>query len=479
MPPTYKYFDGGEWKYSANKETMEVVSPVDNQTLGKIPKLTKSEIDGGITYLSDKKKMWTETPVAERVKIIRLAADILRHHEHFFTSLIIREIGKPYHEAKDEVVRSADMMDYFGNEAINLKGEEIESSMYPGYNSDKIAFVERVPLGIILAISPFNYPLNLAVSKIAPALITGNLVVFKPATQGALTGFHLTEVLRLAGLPDGIIFTVTGDKEAVSFLISHKEINQIAFTGSSETGESLAKQSGMVPLLFECGGNNAAIILPDANLHNTATELVSGAFSYSGQRCTAIKYVLAYDTVIEKLIPILVKKTQEKIKMGDPRNQNNNFGPLISAGAADTVEKRIYLAKISGAGIITGGKREGNYLEPTIIDHAKPNMEIVAVETFGPILSFIRIRSMRDAIDIINQSKYGLQTSIFTEDEGAGIKLSRQLNVGSVQINGKPQRGPDHFPFTGVKASGTGVQGVGYTMKAMTRPKATVLNKPG
>src|SRR4030042_6998677 len=137
IPPTYKYFDGGEWKYSANKETMEVVSPVDNQTLGKIPKLTKSEIDGGITYLSDKKKMWTETPVAERVKIIRLAADILRHHEHFFTSLIIREIGKPYHEAKDEVVRSADMMDYFGNEAINLKGEEIESSMYPGYNSDK------------------------------------------------------------------------------------------------------------------------------------------------------------------------------------------------------------------------------------------------------------------------------------------------------------------------------------------------------
>lgn len=478
-PPTYNFFDGEKWTASTSGKTVDVTSPINGNIIGRIQLVTFSEIDRAIMKARQAQKNWQAIPMIQRGKILHLAADWIRHHEYYLTTLLIKEIGKTTAEAKDEILRSADMIDYFANEGLNLRGEELSGEVFPGYDQTKMAIIERVPLGVILAIAPFNYPVNLSVSKITPALITGNSIVFKPPTQGAISSLYLTEIFRIAGVPDGTIVTLTGGGSDIGdYLCTHPQVDMVTFTGSSLVGKHIAEKIGMIPILFECGGNNPAIILPDADMEATAAEIVKGAFSYSGQRCTAIKYVLGLDPTIDKVLPKVVERTKELIKMGDPRIPENNLGPVISDAAADEIEKRILLAKAQEARIVYGGKREGKYIEPTILDNVRPSMEIIHTETFGPVVSFVRIKSIDEALTIINDSSYGLQASIFTSDEGAGINLAKKINVGTVQINSKPQRGPDHFPFLGIKESGAGVQGVRYTLEAMTRLKPIVLNKP-
>jgi len=478
-PPTYKYFCDGEWLTAKSGKTITIFSPVTDEPLAKIQSLTKEEIDEAVEAAYWAQMAWQKTSIEKRARILHLAADWLREHGSYMAKMLVMEIGKTVAEAEDEVLRTADLIDYFAEEGRNLRGETLESDSFPGYEKGKTAIVGRVPLGVILAISPFNYPINLSASKIAPALVTGNAVVFKPPTQGRISALHLVEIFRRAGLPAGILNTVTGTgSEIGDYLVAHPKISLISFTGSSLVGEKIARKVGMIPLLFECGGNNPAIVLDDADPELASGEIVKGAFAYSGQRCTAVKYVLGLETVIDKLKPKLLDQLGKLVKLGDPREKSTKLvGPLINKEAAETVENRIIKAKVAGAEIVCGGKRNGLYFEPTILDQVKPYWEIVKVETFGPVLSLIRVKNINEAVNIINSSLYGLQASIFTKDEGTGIRLGQRLNVGTVQINGRPQRGPDHFPFLGIKGSGIGVQGVRYTLEAMTRPKVVVLNK--
>lgn len=479
LPPTYNFFNGEQWVSSVSGRTADIISPVDGKLMGRIQQVTFSEIDKVIEKAIIAQKEWKRIPMITRAKYLHLAADWIREHEQQLTALLIQEIGKTHAEAKDEILRSADMISYFANGALSLTGEQLSGDAFPGYDQTKMAIIERVPLGVIVAIAPFNYPVNLSVSKIAPALITGNAVIFKPPTYGSISSLYLTEIFRNVGLPQGLLSTVTGSGEAIGdYLVTHPKINMVTFTGSSAVGKHIAQEIGMIPILFECGGNNPALVLPDADMQATATDIVKGAFSYSGQRCTAIKYVLGLPPTIDELLPLVVKRTQELMQMGDPRDEENNLGPVITQEAATEIEKRILQAKAAGAKLEYGGKCKGRYIEPTILSAVRPSMELIHTETFGPVVGFMKVDAIHQAIDIINSSNYGLQASIFTTDEGAGIKLAQLLDVGTVQINSKPQRGPDHFPFLGVKASGIGVQGIRYTLESMTRPKPIVLNKP-
>ncbi|MBI2617681.1 aldehyde dehydrogenase family protein [Candidatus Gottesmanbacteria bacterium] len=478
-PPTYKYFDGEAWKVSLSGKTSDIISPIDGKVLGKVQQVTFVEIDRAIERAKKAQEEWARVPMIKRTKPLHLAADWIREHEKFLTRLLIQEIGKTYEEAKDEILRSADMIDHFCHEALHLAGEELSGDAFPGYDQTKMAIVERVPLGVVVAISPFNYPVNLSVSKIVPALLTGNTCVFKPPTYGSISAVHLTEIFRIAGVPDGVLVTITGEGSTIGdYLVTHKEIAMVTYTGSSEVGRSIATKIGMIPLLFECGGNNPALVLPDTDLDATSTEIVKGAFSYSGQRCTAIKYVLGLKPTIQELVPLVIKKTKTMMRIGNPKDERNNFGPVITENAAHEIEKRILEAKAHGAKIVLGGKRDGLFVEPTILTDVKPTMEIVQRETFGPVVSFLEVKSIDEALSIINASEYGLQASIFTKDEGTGIRLAQKIGVGTVQVNSKPQRGPDHFPFLGVKGSGIGVQGIRYSLEAMTRFRSIVLNSP-
>lgn len=290
----------------------------------------------------------------------------------------------------------------------------------------------------------------------------------------------MARIFEKAGVPPGAIGVVTGSGEQIGdMVVGHPMADMVAFTGSSDTGVAIAGKASMKPLLFECGGNNPTVVMPDADMNLVAKELIKGAFAYSGQRCTGIKYVLTTPAIREKLLPMVLELMKTSVHMGDPRSPETKMvGPVISESAAKQIEESIVDAVTNGAKIETGGKRQAAMVEPTVLTGVTPKMRVIAKETFGPVMSFVDITSFDQAIEIINASRYGLQASVFTKDEGSGLVFAKRLIVGTVQINGSPQRGPDHFPFLGIKRSGVGVQGVRYSLEAMSRIRPIVINKP-
>lgn len=479
-PPTYFFFDGTEWKESSTGKSVSVHSPIDQSEVGVITQLSREEIDQVIAVAAKAQTAWEAVPLNKRVTIVHLAADWIRHYEEYLTNLMIREIGKSAGEAKSEIVRTADLIDYYANEAESLRGETLDSDNFPGYEKGKIAIIENIAHGVVLAIAPFNYPVNLSASKIAPALLMGNSVVVKPPTMGGISALHLVRIFEKAGVPPGVITAVTGSGDTIGdYLVSHAGISMVAFTGSSDTGRAIAGKASMKPLLFECGGNNPVVVMPDADIGVAAKEIIKGAFAYSGQRCTGIKYVLTTNTVREELLKRILSLMPESVKAGDPRSPETKLvGPVISEDAAVRIEEVINKSVEMGATLITGGARNHAMVDPTILTGVTADMPVIAKETFGPVVSFVDITSFDEAIAIINKSLYGLQASVFTKDEGTGLVFGKKLNVGTVQVNGSPQRGPDHFPFLGVKNSGVGVQGVRHSLLAMSRIRPIVLNKP-
>jgi glyceraldehyde-3-phosphate dehydrogenase (NADP+) len=479
-PPTYFFFDGETWKPSASGKTTAVVSPIDGATVGALQLVTPEEIDAVMDKATAAQPSWEATPLNKRVATMHLAADWIRHFEEYLVGLMTREIGKTEAEAKSEIKRTADLIDYYAQEAQSLRGETLDSDNFPGYEKGKTAIIERVAHGVVLAIAPFNYPVNLSASKIAPALLMGNSVVLKPPTQGGISALHLVRIFEKAGVPKGVMSAPTGGGEAIgNALVGHKKVSMVAFTGSSDTGQAIAGRAAMKPLLFECGGNNPALVLPDADMTLVAREIIKGGFAYSGQRCTGIKYVITTPAVREQLLPIILEQMKTLVKAGDPRSPETKLvGPVISEEAAKKIEQVIKDAVSQGATLVVGGTRVNALLEPTILTGVTPTMQVIAKETFGPVVSFVDVSSMDEAATIVNTSLYGLQASVFTRDEGSGLVIARKLGVGTVQINGSPQRGPDHFPFLGVKGSGVGVQGVRYSLEAMSRLRPIVINSP-
>lgn len=479
-PTNYFFFDGTVWKPSSSGKNVSIISPIDGAVVGTLPLVTKEEIDTVIATANKAQALWEATPLNKRVGIVHLAADWIRHYQEYLMALLIKEIGKSADEAKGEIVRTADLIDYFADEAQSIQGMTLDSDNFPGFEKGRIAMIERVAYGTVLAIAPFNYPVNLTASKIAPSLLMGNSVVIKPPTQGGISATHLVRIFEKAGVPSGVITTLTGTGEVVGdHLVTHPGVSMVAFTGNSDTGVSIAGKAAMKPLLFECGGNNPVVVMPDADLNVAAREIIKGAFAYSGQRCTGIKYVLTTPSIREQLVSLVLNTMPEMVKMGDPRLPDTKLvGPVISEAAAIRIEEAISISVKNGATLVTGGKRNRAMIEPTVLTGVIPSMPIIAKETFGPVVSFVDVASFDEAITIINRSSYGLQASIFTKDEGTGLVFAKKLNVGSVQINGSPQRGPDHFPFLGVKRSGVGVQGVRYSLEAVSRLRPIVLNKP-
>lgn len=307
--------------------------------------------------------------------------------------------------------------------------------------------------------------------------MAGNSVVFKPATQGALSGLLLAKAFKDAGIPDGVLNTITGKGSVIGdYCVEHKDVDFINFTGSSEIGKRISKLSEMTPLLLELGGKDAAIVLGDADLDLTAKNIVAGAFSYSGQRCTAVKRVLVVEAIADKLNEKIVAE-MAKLKVGNPLViKDAQVVPLIDTKSADFVEKLMKDAENKGAKVLFGGNREGNLIEPTLYDNVTLDMDIAWDEPFGPILPIIRVKDKDEAIKIANESEYGLQSSVFTSNINDAFYIAKNLEVGTVQVNNKTERGPDHFPFLGIKSSGMGTQGIKYSIESMSRPKATVIN---
>lgn len=472
--PSYYNYVGKDWLYT-NDKMMDVISPVTGEKIAELQKMDKSEIDLAFASARKATKGWEYLPTSKRAEYLYKAAEILESRKEEIATVMMHEIAKDYKSCMSEVTRTADYIRFSADTAKTISGEGIPGDLFPGYKQDKWSIVSRVPLGVVLAISPFNYPINLSASKIAPALAMGNTVVLKPATQGAMSALHLVQAFVDAGLPEGVLNTVTGrGSEIGDYVVNHGEVDFINFTGSSKVGKSIAKQVEMKPLLMELGGKDAAIVLHDADLDLTAQNIVAGAYSYSGQRCTAVKRILVEDSVADELIAKL-KPLIEEIKVGNPED-GSTVTPLIDQKSADFVMELVNDALAKGADAVVEGRQEKNLVYPYLIDHVTEGMRLAWEEPFGPILPIIRVKDADEAIRIANDSEYGLQSSVFTENMNRAFYVAKRLEVGSVQINNKTERGPDHFPFVGVKSSGIGAQGIRYSIEAMSRLKAIVLN---
>lgn len=475
MQNTYQYYSQGIWKSSESGETIVIQSPYLKKSIGAVQALTQTEVNQCIQSSKEAQKSWANTSIYDRAHYLQAWADELLKMKEELATTVMQEVGKAYQDAVKEVERTADLIRYTVEEAIHLSGESLNGEHFPGGSCSKLAVVERVPLGVILAISPFNYPVNLAAAKLAPALITGNSVIFKPATQGSISGIKMIEALAKTNIPAGVLNLVTGKGSVIGdYLIEHEDIALVTFTGGTSTGEQIAQKAKMIPLVMELGGKDPAIVCEDANLQLASKQIVSGAYSYSGQRCTAIKRVFVHHSVADELVS-LIKSEVEQLSVGSPED-NATIVPLIDDQSADFVQGLIDDALQKGATLVLGNKREGNLIYPTLLDDVTTDMRIAWEEPFGPVLPIIRVSSQEEGIEIANASEYGLQASVFTQHIDKALTIARKLETGSVQINGRTERGPDHLPFIGIKKSGLGIQGVRRSIESMTREKVIILN---
>ena len=465
---TFGNLVNGEWRISRENPPLEVLSPVDGSLVGRLSSMSHTELDEAISAAKAAQKAWAAYPVYRKAQLMYRAADLLEQMAEEISECLVMEIAKDKKSAVSEVKRSADLLRYTADVGKSLHGEAIFGDSFPGGSRDKMSCVTRVPVGTVLAIS-----------KIGPALMGGNTVLLKPATQGAVSALMMVKAMQDAGLPAGVLNTATGLGSVIGdYIVTHKDIQFINFTGSTEVGQHISALTSMTPVIMELGGKDAAIVLEDADLDFAADNIVDGAFSYSGQRCTAVKRILALDTIADELVEKL-KARVERLKTGDPREPGVTVTPLVSTKSADFVESLMRGAIQQGARLVTGGQRTGNLIQPTLLDRVTTEMDVAWVEPFGPVLPIIRVATAGEAVEIANRSEYGLQSSVFTNNLNKAYSIAAQLEVGTVQINNKPERGPDNFPFLGVKSSGMGTQGVRYSIESMTRPKAVTINLTG
>ncbi|MDG9300668.1 NADP-dependent glyceraldehyde-3-phosphate dehydrogenase [Streptococcus pneumoniae] len=469
----YQNLVNGKWKSSEQEIT--IYSPINQEELGTVPAMTQTEADEAMQAARAALPAWRALSAIERAAYLHKTAAILERDKEKIGTILAKEVAKGIKAAIGEVVRTADLIRYAAEEGLRITGQAIEGGGFEAASKNKLAVVRREPVGIVLAIAPFNYPVNLSASKIAPALIAGNVVMFKPPTQGSISGLLLAKAFEEAGIPAGVFNTITGrGSEIGDYIIEHKEVNFINFTGSTPIGERIGRLAGMRPIMLELGGKDAALVLEDADLEHAAKQIVAGAFSYSGQRCTAIKRVIVLESVADKLATLLQEEVS-KLTVGDPFD-NADITPVIDNASADFIWGLIEDAQEKEAQALTPIKREGNLLWPVLFDQVTKDMKVAWEEPFGPVLPIIRVASVEEAIAFANESEFGLQSSVFTNDFKKAFEIAEKLEVGTVHINNKTQRGPDNFPFLGVKGSGAGVQGIKYSIEAMTNVKSIVFD---
>ena len=424
-------------------------------------------------------KSWAKTPLWKRAEYLHKVAGIMRDNAQPIADVLVKEVAKGKSDSYTEAVRSADLISYTAEEGVRFFSESklLTSDAFPGQDRTKICMTAKVPLGVVLCIPPFNYPVNLAVSKIGPALMAGNAVVLKPPTQGSVAGLLMVACFHAAGIPPGVVNVITGrGSEIGDYLTTHPGVNCISFTGG-DTGIDICKKAGMVPIQMELGGKDAAIICADADVAAAAKHIVKGGFSYSGQRCTAVKIVLTVESVADELVS-KVAAGIAKLTVGKPED-DAAITPVISASSADFIEGLVRDAESKGATLVNGPfRREGNLIWPLLIDHITPDMRLAWEEPFGPVVPVMRVSDVDSAISHVNTNRLALQGCVFTRDIDAAIAISDAMETGTVQINSAPARGPDHFPFQGFRDSGIGSQGVQNSLALMTKVKTTVLNLP-
>lgn len=457
-------------------ELLAVVSPWDGHQVASVPTTTPEELEVVLERAVDAFEDYKWVPTWRRYKILDRASRLFEERLETVAMLIAAESAKPLKHARSEAARAVSTFRWAAEEAKRTAGEVIEMHAEEA-GQDRFGWTIREPRGVIAAISPFNFPLNLVAHKVAPALASGNVVVLKPASVTPLTALFLARVLDEAGLPDGALQVVLGSGSTIGGkLVSDPRVKMVTFTGSPAVGRQIARDAAMKRVTLELGSNSATIVDEDADIDLAVDRIIAGGFAFSGQVCISVQRVIVVGGVYDEVLAKLVAGVK-KLKYGDPLDPTTDVSALISRAESERVCSWVREAVEQGAAVLTGGETPDGALLPTVVTDVTRQMKVVHHELFGPVISVLRAKDLCAAIEIANDSDYGLQAGVFTSDLNKALYAARRLEVGGVMINEVPTFRVDHMPYGGVKGSGMGREGLKYAIEEMTEMKMVAIRE--
>jgi acyl-CoA reductase-like NAD-dependent aldehyde dehydrogenase len=463
----------GEWV--APNGTIEVRNPYNDEPVFRVSQAEEAQVTEAIDAAAKAYESWSEAPAHERSRLLHRAVARLEEQREDMARTIALEAGKPIRDARGEVARAIQTFRFAAEGAKTIYGETIPMDAAIG-SERRVGITFRQPIGVIAAISPFNFPLNLVAHKVAPALATANTVVLKPASATPVTALKLGEILIEAGFPPGVINIVVGSGGTVGNpLVASEKVAMVTFTGSPPVGMGIRDRAGMKKVILELGSNSATIVHEDADLAAAARAIAKGAFVYAGQVCISVQRVLVHENVQQKFLSLFLPLVQA-LKVGDPLAEDTDVGPMIDRNAADRGTAWIQEALSRGARALVEGKQEGNLVWPWVLTDVQRDMKIVCEEAFAPVATVQTYRSFDEAISLVNDSQFGLQAGVFTNNLNLAFQAGKRIRTGGVIVNDTSNYRADHMPYGGLKLSGIGREGVRYTMEEMTEIKLVAFN---
>ena len=467
---------GHEWV--DRSDTIEVRDPFDNSLIDTVPSANAEDVQIALATAYAARETAREMTSYERSQVLIKTAAIVADNLEDFARTIAREGSKTINEARGEARRTVNTLTISGEEAKRLTGETIPFDSFPG-GEVRRGYFERVPIGVVLAITPFNDPLNLVAHKLGPAIAGGNAVILKPATVTPLSALKLTEAFVEAGLPAGVLQCLTGHGAVLGdALVSDKRVRMVSFTGGLEAGEHIANRAGLKKIGMELGSNSPVIVWEDADLEWAAETCVSGAFWAAGQNCIGVQRIYIHRNVYDRFRDDFVARTKA-YTIGDKMDEATNMGPMITEAEAERVESWVAEAVELGATLLTGGGRTGALMEPTVLEDVPENATIHHSEVFGPAVNLYPVDDLDEAIAKANSVDFGLHSAGFSNDLTICHRMAEGLDSGSVIINDSTDYRLDSMPFGGVKSSGLGKEGIRFSLAEMTEPKVVCWYLPG
>lgn len=472
--PKEKLFLNGEWVQTEEYTTLK--SPYSGEVLAEIPSATIEDVNKAVHAAYGTKEVLRKMAAHERATILDKMVKLFEERFQEAAEIIALEAGKPITTARGEVARTIQTYKFAAEEAKRIHGETIPLHAAPG-GENRIAYTVREPLGVVAAITPFNFPMNLVAHKVGPAIAAGNPVVLKPASQTPLSAFFLARIAEEAGLPKGALNVVTGRGSVIGdALVQHERVSMVTFTGSPAVGIALRNKAGLKRVTLELGSNSAVIVDEGVPLDKMISRCVTGAFAYQGQVCISLQRVYVHENVYEEFVEKFVEATK-KLKLGDPLDESTDVSALISPGDVERASTWIQEAVDNGAVVAVGGTSTDNVLHPTVLLNVSNESKVSCQEVFAPIVLINKVSSVDEAIGYVNDSQFGLQAGIYTENIHTALHAADHLHVGGVLINDIPTFRVDHMPYGGVKDSGTGREGLKYAIEEMTELKLVIFNR--
>jgi glyceraldehyde-3-phosphate dehydrogenase (NADP+) len=467
---------GGRWRPSASGRTEDITSPYDGTVVGTVPRAALDDVEAAVAAAVAGAHTWRRTPAHERMGILLRAAALVDERAAGIAATINAENGKTIAEARTEAGRSGETIRLAAFEGTQLYGDTLPLDAHPGTGLDKVGFTVRQPCGIVLAITPFNYPALLVLHKVAPALAAGNAVILKPAETTPLTALALAACFVDAGLPAEVLSVLTGHgSEIGDALVADPRIRKVSFTGSTEIGDRIARHAGVKKLSLELGASCPVIIMPDADLELAAGAVAAGGYANAGQVCTSVQRVITHPRVNADFLDALVPKVRA-IRTGDPSSPDTMMGTLITTAEAIRVQQAISAAAAGGARVLVGGERDGSVVAPAVVADVDPSSPLSQHELFGPAVAVSVAEDWEAAIAQANGTGYGLSAGIFTADVSGAVRAIREIDSGNIHINWTPLWRADLMPYGGLKGSGIGKEGPRWAVAEMTEEKTVVLH---